>query len=85
MPRALLRSAPSSKVVVRIESAAGEMIAAPTPWIARAAMSVASDVARPQTSDAPEKSARPAMNIRRRPSRSAVRPPSMSRPPKVSV
>ena len=68
-----------------MESAAGEMIAAPTPWIARAAISVASDVASPQTSDAPEKSARPAMNIRRRPSRSALRPPSMSRPPKVSV
>ena len=31
MPSALLRSAPSSKVVVRIDSAAGEMIAAPSP------------------------------------------------------
>ena len=36
MPSALLRSAPSSKVVVMIESAAGEMIAAPKPWTARA-------------------------------------------------
>jgi hypothetical protein len=32
--------------------------------------SIASDCDRPQTSDAPEKSAMPAMNRRRRPSRS---------------
>jgi hypothetical protein len=31
-----LRSAPSSKVVVMIESALGVMIAAPIPWKARA-------------------------------------------------
>ena len=35
MPSALLRSAPSVKVVVRIESAAGAMIAAPRPCSAR--------------------------------------------------
>ena len=38
-PRALLRSAPSAKVVVTIASAAGEMMAAPRPWSARAAIS----------------------------------------------
>jgi hypothetical protein len=38
-PSALLRSAPSLKVVVTIESAAGEMIAAPRPCAARAAIS----------------------------------------------
>ena len=32
-PSALFRSAPSSNVVVMIESAAGEMIAAPKPWM----------------------------------------------------
>ena len=32
IPSALLRSAPSSKVVVMIESAVGVMIAAPIPW-----------------------------------------------------
>ena len=38
-PSALLRSAPSLKSVVTIESAAGEMIAAPRPCAARAAIS----------------------------------------------
>ena len=36
MPSARLRSEPSAKVVVMIASAAGETIAAPSPWIARA-------------------------------------------------
>ena len=39
IPSALLRSAPSSKVVVMIESAVGVMIAAPMPWKARAPIS----------------------------------------------
>ena len=39
IPSALLRSAPSLKVVATIESAAGERIAAPRPWTARAAIS----------------------------------------------
>ena len=38
-PRALLRSAPSLKRLVTIERAAGETIAAPRPWAARAAIS----------------------------------------------
>jgi hypothetical protein len=38
-PSARLRSAPSWKVVVTIERAAGERIAAPSPCTARAAMS----------------------------------------------
>ena len=38
IPSAVLRSLPSVKVVVRIESAAGAMIAAPTPWAMRAAI-----------------------------------------------
>ena len=52
MPSALLRSAPSSKVVVMIESAAGEMIAAPRPCNARAPISTPSDHASPQRNDA---------------------------------
>jgi hypothetical protein len=39
IPSALFRSEPSGKVVEMIESAVGVMIAAPTPWTARAAMS----------------------------------------------
>ena len=61
------------------------MIAAPTPCTARAAISTPIEPASPQTSDAAEKSATPIMNIRRRPSRSAARPPSSRRPPNVIV
>ena len=42
------------------------------------------DAASPHASEASAKSAVPAMNTRRRPSRSAARPPSSSRPPKLS-
>ena len=51
-PSARLRSAPSAKVVVRIESAAGERIAAPRPWRARAAISWPSLADRPPSSEA---------------------------------
>jgi hypothetical protein len=84
-PRALLRSEPSSKVVVMIESAVGVMIAAPTPWTARAAISASSDQAIPQRSDAAVKKTSPTIKTRRRPSRSAALPPSRSRPAKVSA
>jgi hypothetical protein len=43
MPSALLRSAPSSNVVLTIESADGVMIAAPKPWTARDAIRTPSD------------------------------------------
>ena len=52
-PSALLRSAPSLKVVVTIDSAAGESSAAPRPCTARAAISQASVCARPPASEAP--------------------------------
>ena len=51
-PSALLRSAPSRNVLTRIDSAAGDAIAAPTPWAARDATSGASDPASPAVSDA---------------------------------
>ena len=57
IPSALLRSAPSGKVVVRIESAVGVMIAAPTPCNARAAISDAGDQASPHSSEASVNSA----------------------------
>ena len=84
-PSALLRSEPSRKVVVTIESAAGERIAAPRPWTARAAISVPSLSAKPPAREASAKSTSPPMNTRRRPSRSASRPPSSRKPPKVST
>ena len=47
------------KVVVTIESAAGEMIAAPRPWTARALISTPELLAKPQTSEASVNSVRP--------------------------
>ena len=85
IPSALLRSAPSRKVVATIESAAGERIAAPRPCTARAATSCPEVLARPPASEASAKSTSPNMKTRRRPSRSASRPPSRRKPPKVST
>ena len=48
-PSAVLRSGPSANVVVRIDRAAGEMIAAPRPCVARAPMSAPSLHANPDS------------------------------------
>ena len=69
---------------VMIDSAAGESIAAPRPCAARAANSVAASPASAEASDATVNTPRPARKTRRRPSRSAARPPSSSRLPKIS-
>ncbi len=82
-PSALLRSAPSEKVVVTMDSAEGVMMAAPKPWIARETISMVSLWARPHSSEASVKRATPTRNTRRRPSRSAARPPSSRKPPNV--
>src|SRR3954465_13642673 len=84
-PIALLRSEPSRKRTVTNESAAGETIAAPRPWTARAMTSHVSLGGRPPASEAVAKTTRPTMNMRRRPIRSAMRPPSSRKPPKVRV
>ena len=81
-PSATLRSRPSAKVVIRIESAAGASSAAPSPWSERNAISEPDDHASPSSSELTVKTVMPSMNIRRRPSRSAMRPPSSSAPPK---
>ena len=85
IPSALLRSEPSSNVVVMIESAAGERMAAPRPCTARAAISMPSEPERPQARDARVKRATPDMKTTRRPSTSATRPPRSRKPPKVSA
>ena len=59
-PRARLRSWPSGKVTVKMESAAGEIIAPPSPWTARAPISMPEDRARPQASEPAVKRSRPA-------------------------
>ena len=82
IPSARLRSRPSANVVVKIERAAGDSIAAPRPWSERKAISDPSDQASPSSSELTVKTTRPATKSRRRPSRSASRPPSRSAPPK---
>ena len=63
MPSALFRSEPSLKVVVTMESAAGESSAPPRPWTARAAIRAPSDSAKPPASEAAAKMSRPTMKI----------------------
>ncbi len=81
MPSALLRSAPSSNIFVMIDRAAGKTKAAPIPCTARIAIRNVSVVASAAAREAAVKVPSPAMNTRRRPSRSAARPPSSSSPP----
>jgi len=85
IPSARLRSRPSLKVVVRSESAAGETKAPAKPWITRAAISIPPDWLNPPSIDAPMNRTKPVKNMRRRPTTSASRPPSMRKPPKVSA
>jgi hypothetical protein len=80
-----VRSSPSEKVVVMIESAAGEMSAAPRPCTPRKMISTSPELASALASEAPLNSASPARKSARRPMRSAARPPSSRKPPKSSV
>ena len=84
-PIARLRGGPSGNVVVIRDSAAGATTAAPTPCSARAPSSHAWVVAKPPSREAAENRMMPAMNTRRLPRTSPARPPSSSRPPKVSA
>ena len=79
-PSALCRSE-SWKVVVKMDSAAGVIIAAPKPWASRAPTSSPWLSANPQASDETANSEVPATSSRRRPNRSPARPPSSRNPP----
>ncbi len=83
MPRALLRSAPSSNVTSVIENTEGASRAEAPPWSRRATMSMVSDCETAQSSEKATKPTRPTMNTRRRPSTSPSRPPSSRKEPKV--
>ena len=82
-PNALARARWSVNVTVRMVSVAGDRMAAPTPWSERAAIRVAWSVANPPSRLAAVKRPSPTRKMRRRPYRSASRPPSSSSPPKV--
>ncbi len=66
-------------------SVAGATTAPPSPCTARATVSIPWLVDRPPASEAAAKSSSPATKTRRRPSRSAARPPRSRKPAKVSV
>ena len=67
-----------------MDSAAGESMAAPRPWPARAANSAAAVPASAEATDETVKTPRPVRNMRLRPTRSASRPPNRRRLPKTS-
>jgi hypothetical protein len=64
-----------------MDSAAGVSSAAPSPWLALAAISAPAAGAMPLASDAAVNTVRPTRKIRRLPTTSAARPPSSTRPP----
>ena len=84
-PSARARSFPSANVVEMIESAAGEISAAPRPCSARKPISSPELVDIPSSSEAAVKITRPMRKSRLRPSKSPARPPSRRKPPKTSV
>ena len=84
-PSARSRRRPSGVEAMSSPSAAGSASAAPSPASARADMRSHGARATAAKSDALENSARPVTSIRRRPSRSAARPPTRRNAPIVTV
>ena len=82
---ARLRACPTAYVVAISASPVGAATAAPVPCTARATISVEASVASPHTSDAIVNTPTPDRNARLWPIASPTRPPSSSRPPKVST
>ena len=78
-----MRAGPSANPVVIRESAEGATRAAPAPCTTRELTSSTGSCARPPASDAAVNTAKPIMNMRRRPNVSAARPPRISSPPKA--
>ena len=73
------------KALEMIDSVAGIMNAAPTPWTARKAISHASDCEKPMRALESPKTMTPNRNMRRRPKMSPRRPPVTSRTAKDRV
>ncbi len=81
MVSALLRAGPSANVVVMIDRPAGAVKAAAMPLTKRVMTSTVPSSTTAPSADATVKTASAAISVRLRPSRSATRPPSRSRPP----
>jgi hypothetical protein len=84
-PRAFIRSRESGNSTGIMLSAAGLASASPVPCTNRLVTSIVGETAAPLTADATPKTSTPIRNSRRRPNRSASRPPSSSRPPAMST
>ena len=84
-PSAFVRSAPSLKVAVTIDSAAGDTRAAPSPCRPRARIRNVELVASAHRNDAAVNRTRPARKTFLRPIRSPARPPRRRKPPNISV
>ena len=67
-----------TKRALRVERVDGRIIAAPTPWTKRAAMSIGPLTESPATTDASMKTTMPMRKSSRRPLRSPIRPTVMS-------
>ena len=78
---ARFRIGPSGNVVVSRDMLAGAVNAAATPFTNRAAISSPGSLTSPPRTETSAKTASATRNTRLRPSRSAARPPSSSRPP----
>jgi hypothetical protein len=70
MPIAIPRSRASVKTLIRSESVAGMMNAAPAPMTARSAISRSTSPAKAAAAEASPKTASPQSSVRRRPKRS---------------
>ena len=68
-----------------IASVDGIISAAPTPMLARAAISMPTDPENAAHAEPPANATRPARNVRLRPTRSARLPATSSNPPKTSA
>ncbi len=81
MLRARFRAGPSGNVVVMIDNAAGAVNAALAPLMKRAAISSEPSLTRPPRADATVNTLSAIKRVRRRPRRSAARPPRRRNPP----
>ena len=82
MARARSRADPSARSRSAEPAPPARSAPPPSPWPARAATSTPADGARPHANDPTANTTSPAMNTRRRPTRSAARPPSNKNPTK---
>jgi hypothetical protein len=83
MPKAVPRSLPVKAAAMRASEVAN-MMAPPTPWAARARLSMREEVDRPQISEATEKTPSPMANTSRRPNMSPITPAVSRKAARVS-